>query len=131
MERTFKVQRFIERVREFIYTTPGVITSLILLGSFIYAVRRAWGAYEFFPSFLLWWVTGALYFPVILSPFAGAYFAGVYVAKRSNHNWLGWVVGLIAIFLFTGIVMAIVGSIPGIGWRFKAFSSYVSGDDDY
>ena len=131
MERTFKVQRFIERVRGFIYTTPGVIVSLVLLLSCIDAIRRAWSSYDFFPSFLLWWITGILYFPIILSPCVAGYFAGAYIAKRSGQNWLGWILGLAAWFLLSGAVLAIVGLIPGIGWRFMAFSSFGSGDYDY
>lgn len=121
-----------DKLEGFIFTAPGAITSLILLGSFIDAIRRAWNAYEFFPSFLLWWVAGALYLPIILSPFAAAYFVGKYVARRSDRDWLGWLVGFIAVFLFTGAVLTIVGSIPGVGWRFNVFlGSSGIGDYDY
>lgn len=131
MERTYNVQRFIARIQEFIYTGPGAITSLVLLVSCIDAIRRAWSSYEFFPSFLLWWITGALYLPIIISPWVAAYFAGTYIAKLSGRNWLGWALGLMAWFLLSGAVLTIIGLIPGIGWRFMAFSSSASGDYDY
>lgn len=121
-----------DKLEGFICSAPGAITSIILAVSFAEAIRRAWGAYDFFPSFLLWWITGAFYLPVILSPFVAAFFAGSYAGKRFEKNWLGWVVGLLAWFLISGAVIAIASSIPGLGWRFHSFiSSSGSGDYDY
>ena len=116
------------KLEGFVCSAPGAITSLILLISFIEAVRRAWSASEFFPSFLLWWLTGALYLPIIISPFAAAFFAGVYVAKRSGKKWLGWVAGFVTVLFFMFAVLPVIDSIPGVGWRFNALLSSSGGD---
>lgn len=129
-EGTRKVQKITKKIRAFIHTPPGVVISLLLVVSFIDAIRRAWSSHDFLPSFFLWWITEALYFPIILGPAAAAIFAGIKIAERTGKNWLGWVLGLAMLFIFGGVAIGIVGSIPGVGWRFHALM-IISSSNDY
>jgi hypothetical protein len=116
------------KLESWITTPTGAIVSIILAVSFLDAIRRAWGSSHPASSFFLWWLTGALYLPLIVSPFAAAIYCGMKAGKKSGQVWLGWIVGLALAFVFSGVVTWAITEIPGIGWRFRAFLE-ASGDD--
>jgi ABC-type phosphate transport system permease subunit len=60
-----------------------------------------------------------MYFTIIAPAVAGGV-VGVWLARRTDRAWLGWIAAL-AVFLMLGTALHIgVRAIPGIGWRIES-----------
>jgi len=104
----------------------------ILLGYLAFCVLSgitcAWGDYHFLSSALLWTLTSILYLPLIVGPFALAFWVGLTVDRLSRLKVVGWIAGLVTAFFVIGLLYKTVSHIPGIGWRFNVMLESSHGD---
>jgi len=73
--------------------------------------RRVVGAFaEWFAAYALLYVGGA-------GAIAVGYFAGRWVAAKSDRLWLAWIVGIVVALVLTAAIQLASRNFPGVGWR--------------
>lgn len=65
-------------------------------------------------------VADVLYLVDTFGPLALSIWLGMLAYRRSRLTWLGWAVGIVAVFGIGWIASGLFDGVPGVGWRIRA-----------
>ncbi len=94
----------------------SAICVLVLLDS----IRFAWGERDFVDGVVQTFVASIFYYGGMFAGVGTGIWVGIRVAEKSNKNWLGWFVGVIAATVVYGLIDRTASALPGVDWRVKA-----------
>ena len=109
------IEKKIENKRKLIPLWMGLIIVAIT------AFSMAWNEKRFVSGFAESFIAVALCLGGTISGFVGGYYVGNKVYHKTSQKWLGWIAGIIILFIIIGLINSLAESIPGVNWRFNKF----------